>query len=327
MSKRSSPDSKGRAISIIVPIFNEEQNIRPLYESISKVMADIQLDYEIICVNDGSTDGGEQELASLAAEDPRVKVITFRRNCGQTAALMAGFDYARNEIVVPMDADLQNDPADIPRLLEKIDEGYTVVSGWRRDRKDAALRRNLPSRIANWLISRISGVHLHDYGCTLKAYRRDILANLHLYGEMHRFVPIYASWHGGKVAEVEVTHHPRVHGRSKYGLERIFKVLLDIIVVKFLGDFQTKPIYVFGFFGMGCFLASFLVGLYTVYLRIFEGTSFIQTPLPLLVVMIFLIGVLSIFLGLLAELLIRVYFEAQGKPVYFIRETLNIDTN
>lgn len=325
MAPRSSVDTAVRSISIVVPIYNEEQNIKPLHAAISTAMAGIPLDYEIICVNDGSTDGSEHELAELAAQDSKVRVVNFRRNCGQTAALMAGFDFARNDIVVPMDADLQNDPTDIPRLLEKIDEGYTVVSGWRRNRKDAALRRNLPSRIANWLISWISGVHLHDYGCTLKAYRKDVLANLHLYGEMHRFVPVYASWHGGKVTEVEVTHHPRKWGHSKYGLERIFKVLLDIIVIKFLGDFQTKPIYVFGFFGMACFLGSFLIGLYTVYLRVFEGTSFIQTPLPLLVVMVFLIGVLSIFLGLLAELLIRVYFESQGKPVYFIRDTLNID--
>lgn len=314
-------------ISIVVPLFNEEQNVRLLNEAVNLAMKDANIVYELICVNDGSSDGTSDLLAKLAAEDDKVKVINFRRNYGQTAAMMAGFDHARYDVVVPMDGDLQNDPADIPKLLDQLEKGFSVVSGWRKNRKDAALKRNLPSRVANWLISKISGVHLHDYGCTLKAYRKDVLEGVNLYGEMHRFVPIFASQQGGTVTEVVVNHNARQFGESKYGIGRVLKVVLDLMVVKFLTDFHSKPIYVFGGFGLFCIGLSVFSGIYALYLRLFEATSFISTPLPLLVVMTFVVGILSIFLGLLAELLIRIYFEAQGKRAYYIRNVVNIDNS
>jgi glycosyltransferase involved in cell wall biosynthesis len=239
--------------------------------------------------------------------------------------MMAGINYASGDIIIPMDGDLQNDPADIAKLLAKLEEGYDVVSGWRQDRKDAAFRRNLPSRLANRLISGISGVHLHDYGCSLKAYRRDVLKGVKLYGEMHRFIPIYASWEGGRVAEVPVSHHPRIHGESKYGVDRVLKVVLDLIVVQFLARYANRPIYVFGGFGIAAILLAFPVGLWAVYLKYFENTSFIQTPLPLLVVMLFVTGGMSILMGLLAEIIMRIYYESQGKAVYLVKRTSNLD--
>src|SRR5450631_3771345 len=245
-------------LSITIPIFNEERNIEPLYRRLVEELEPLAKPFEIIMVNDGSSDGSERALDELAGKDPRVKVVHFRRNFGQTAAMMAGIHYASGEIIVPMDGDLQNDPADIAKLLAKLDEGYDVVSGWRKDRKDHSLRRNLPSRIANLLISRISGVHLHDYGCTLKAYKKDVVKGIKLYGEMHRFIPIYASWHGAKVTEIPVDHHPRKFGQSKYGLERVLKVVLDLAVVKFLDRYAQKPMYVFGGIGMISFLLSAL---------------------------------------------------------------------
>ena len=313
------------SISIVVPLFNEEQNVRLLHEAVCKAMKDAGIVYELICVNDGSTDRTGDLLDELAGEDDTVKVVNFRRNYGQTAAMMAGFDHASHDVVVPMDGDLQNDPADIPMLLDELEKGFSVVSGWRKNRQDSPLKRNLPSRVANWLISKISGVHLHDYGCTLKAYRKEILEDVNLYGEMHRFVPIYANLQGGSVTEVVVNHNARRFGESKYGLGRVVKVVFDLLVLKFLSDFQSKPIYVFGGFSLICFAISLLSGLYALYLRFFEATPFILTPLPLLVVMTFVVGVLSFFLGLLAELLIRIYFESQGKRAYFIRNIVNID--
>ena len=313
------------AISIVVPLFNEEQNVRLLHEAVNSAMKKAHIVYELICINDGSSDGTGKLLAELAAEDNMVKVINFRRNYGQTAAMMAGIDHASYDVVVPMDGDLQNDPADIPMLLDKLEKGFSVVSGWRKNRKDAALKRNLPSRVANWLISKVSGVSLHDYGCTLKAYRKDVLEGVNLYGEMHRFVPIFASQQGGTIAEVVVHHNARQFGESKYGMGRVLKVVLDLMVVKFLTDFHSKPIYVFGGFGLFCIGLSMLSGIYALYLRLFEATAFISTPLPLLVVMTFVVGILSIFLGLLAELLIRIYFEAQGKRAYYIRNVVNFD--
>jgi glycosyltransferase involved in cell wall biosynthesis len=280
--------------------------------------------FEIVLVNDGSSDGSDRALDALAAKDPRVKVVHFRRNYGQTAAMMAGIRYASGEIIIPMDGDLQNDPADIPKLLAKLDEGFDVVSGWRKDRKDAAIRRNLLSRIANLLISRISGVRLHDYGCSLKAYRRDVVKGVKLYGEMHRFIPIYATWEGGKVAEVVVSHHPRVHGHSKYGVDRVVKVLLDLIVVQFLARYASRPIYLFGGCGMGALFLALVAGLWAVYLKYFEATSFIQTPLPLAVVLLTLTGGISILMGLLAEIIMRTYYESQGKAVYDVRSTANL---
>lgn len=276
-------------------------------------------------VNDGSTDGSAEQLDQIAARFPRIRVLHFSRNYGQTAALMAGLDHARGEIIVPMDGDLQNDPDDIGRLLNKLDEGYDVVSGWRVKRQDNALKRNLPSRVANRLISWVSGVPLHDYGCSLKAYRRSVLDGVKLYGEMHRFVPIYAAWNGARVTELAVTHHARLHGKSKYGLERVFKVLLDLLVVKFLFKYASKPIYLFGGFGLVCLFASFGAGVWAVALKYFWATSFIQTPLPLLAVFLTVTGILSFLMGLLAEMLNRTYHESQSKSVYRIERVSRKD--
>ena len=311
-------------LSIVIPVYNEQDNVFPLHERVIAALQNLETDYEVILVNDGSTDSTEANLVAIAAKDPRFKVVNFRRNFGQTAAMMAGIDFASGEIIIGLDGDLQNDPADIPKLLEKLAEGYDVVSGWRLNRKDATLRRNLPSRIANWLISRISGVHLHDYGCTLKAYRKHVVKGVRLYGEMHRFIPIYAAWQGGKVTEIPVNHFPRIHGHSKYGLERVMKVVLDLVVVKFLASYANKPIYVFGGFGLASIAFSFLAGLFALYLKFFEHTSFISTPLPLLVALAFITGVMSILMGLIAEIIMRTYYESQGKQVYLVKDTINL---
>jgi len=303
-------------ISVIIPIYNEAENIPVLHERVSAALDRLGRSWELVLVNDGSTDASPALLDQVAAKDPHVTVVHFRRNYGQTAALMAGIDHASGAIIVPMDGDLQNDPNDIVRLLVKLDEGFDVVSGWRKDRKDNAVKRNLPSRLANLLISRVSGVHLHDYGCSLKAYRRDVLTGVKLYGEMHSFVPIYAAWNGARVTELEVTHHPRLYGESKYGLERILKVVLDLIVVKFLFRYAGKPIYLFGGFGFLSMLLGVLAGAWALALKLFFHTSLIQTPLPLLAVFLCAMGVLSILMGLLAEMLNRTYHESQDKPVY-----------
>jgi glycosyltransferase involved in cell wall biosynthesis len=303
-------------MSVIIPVYNEAQNVAELHERLAAV---IDRPAELIFVDDGSTDDTAARLSQIAEADPRVVVIRFRRNFGQTAALSAGIDHARGRIIVPIDGDLQNDPADIPRLLARLDEGYDVVSGWRVDRKDPFHRR-LPSIIANRLVSAISGVRLHDYGCSLKAYRRSVLQDVRLYGEMHRFVPIYASWQGARVTEMPVTHHPRTRGKSNYGIERTLKVVLDLLVVKFLSSYLTKPIYVFGGFGVGALLVAAAAFGIMVYLRLAGIADFIQTPLPLVVVMFVLVGCLSILLGLVAELTVRTYYESQGKRTYAIRE-------
>jgi glycosyltransferase involved in cell wall biosynthesis len=298
--------------------------VLPLHEQLSAALQGIAVDYEVIFVNDGSTDCTLTHLKHVANKDQRYKVVNFRRNFGQTAAMMAGIDFASGEIIIGLDGDLQNDPNDIPKLLDKLAEGYDVVSGWRLNRKDASLKRNLPSRIANRLISMISGIQLHDYGCTLKAYKREVLKDVRLYGEMHRFIPIYASWQGGKVTEIPVNHFPRTHGHSKYGLERVIKVVLDLIVVKFLASYANKPIYVFGGFGLISVAVSFLSGLWALYLKLFEDVSFISTPLPLLVVLAFITGVMSILMGLIAEIITRTYYESQGKNVYIVKDTINL---
>lgn len=313
-------------LSIIIPIYNEEENIGPLYEGLVRALSSCNIQYEIIFIDDGSCDGSAAALSELTSKDSKVKLINFRHNFGQTAAMMAGIDYASGDVIIPMDGDLQNDPADIPKLLAKLDEGYDVVSGWRKNRKDSALIRNFPSHVANWLISKAFGVKLHDYGCSLKAYRKDVLKEVRLYGEMHRFIPVYASWQGGKVTEIPVDHHPRLHGNSHYGLERVMKVLLDLVVLKFLVKYANKPIYVFGGFGLISIAISFATGLFAVYLKIFEAKSFISTPLPLLVVMAFITGIMSILMGLLSEVIMRTYYEAQHKQVYVIRDTVNLDT-
>jgi glycosyltransferase involved in cell wall biosynthesis len=281
--------------------------------------------WEVVFVDDGSSDKSLPALESLAEKDPaHVRVVELRRNFGQTAAIAAGIDHSAGDILVLMDADLQNDPDDIPLLLAKLEEGFDVCSGWRSDRKDAALRRNLVSRLANRLISAVSGVPLHDYGCTLKAYRREVISGVKLYGEMHRFVPIYASWMGARVSEIPVRHHPRKFGKSKYGLERVFKVVMDLLVVKFLSRYTQKPMYVFGGAGLASFGLAFFAAIYAVYLKLFAGTSFVQTPLPLLAVFSALTGIVCFLMGLLAEMLTRVYHESQGKTTYVVRSVRNI---
>jgi glycosyltransferase involved in cell wall biosynthesis len=310
-------------LSIVLPIFEEEESLPQLFQRLFAVLEPLGKSYEIVAVNDGSADRSSDVLGEIARANPQVRVVDFRRNYGQTAALMAGFDFARGEIIVTLDADLQNDPSDIPNLLAKLNEGYDVVSGWRANRQDAAIKRNFVSRVANGVISKVSGVKLHDYGCTLKAYRRDILADVKLYGEMHRFIPIYASWMGAKVVEIPVGHAARQFGRSKYGLNRIFKVLLDLAVLKFLESYLVKPIYVFGGFGMAALATSFLVLAWALGLKFFGNTSLIQTPLPLLAAMLFLIGCISVLMGLLAEIMIRTYFESQGSRPYLVRKLTN----
>ena len=312
-----------QSLSVIAPVYNEAGNIGPLCRALSDVLDGIGLRYEIILVNDGSSDSSLEEMRRAVSDFRHVKAIDLLRNYGQTAALMAGIDHAAGDVIIPIDADLQNDPADIPTMIARLRDGYDVVSGWRQDRQDGAIRRNLVSRIANYMISVISGVHLHDYGCTLKAYRRDVLKGVRLYGEMHRFIPIYATWMGAKVCEMPVHHHARKIGQSKYGLERIFKVVLDLIVVKFLDRYFVKPIYIFGGFGILALATSLVCLALMLYWKFAEGISMIRTPMPVLAGMTFLVGVISILMGLLAEILVRIYFESQQRTAYSIRSIIN----
>ena len=312
-----------QSLSVIIPVFNEEDNLEALFGKIEAALNKLGYPWELLLIDDGSTDSSYPKLEKLARANPQVRVLRFVRNFGQTAALAAGIDHAQGDIIVPMDADLQNDPADIERLIAKLDEGYDVVSGWRKERKDDLLTRLIPSWIANKLISVISGVQLHDYGCSLKAYRREVLKHVRLYGEMHRFVPIYASWEGAKVAEIPVTHHARRFGRSKYGISRTLKVVLDLMTVKFMSSYFTKPIYVFGSAGLFFLAISFAAFLWMVVLKFFYQTSFIETPLPVLVAMFFLVGVQFLLMGLLAEILMRTYHEAQDKRIYTVKTALN----
>jgi glycosyltransferase involved in cell wall biosynthesis len=312
-------------LSIIIPVFNEAENLPVLSEKLEAVLSTLGREYEVILVNDGSTDDSSEVLTSLTNQNPRFKVVSFVRNFGQTAAMMAGIDHSQGDIIIPMDADLQNDPEDIPRLLEKLDEGYDVCSGWRQDRQDHAIKRNLPSRIANKLISNLSGVPLHDYGCSLKAYRREVIKDVKLYGEMHRFIPIYANWMGARVTEIPVKHHSRLHGESNYGLNRTFKVILDLIVIQFMARYMQKPIHFFGGFGLINLALSFLTFGWMLSLKLFWDTSFSITPLPMLIILFFLIGLQSIFFGLLAEIQMRTYYESQNKDAYQIEEKINFD--
>lgn len=311
-------------ISVTIPIYNEEGNIPILYEKVTAALRDISRPWELIFVNDGSTDTSEDLLDEIAEKDPNVKVIHFRKNFGQTAAMMAGFNFAKGDIIIPMDGDLQNEPADIPQLLAKLEEGYDVVSGWRKDRQDNALKRNLPSILANQLISFVSGVRLHDFGCSLKAYRREVIKGVRLYGEMHRFLPIYTRWHGAKIAEVTVRHYARAHGKSKYGLERVLKVLADLATVKFLERFQQKPMYLFGAVGLLSFGISLFSGVYALFRKVVEGEAFIKNPLLLMCIITAMTGVMCILMGLLAEMVVRTFYESQGKPVYLVRATRNV---
>ncbi|MEM0967370.1 MAG: glycosyltransferase family 2 protein [Verrucomicrobiota bacterium] len=312
--------NEGERISVVIPVYNEAGNLPDLRKKLVTSLEEVGKEWECILVNDGSTDGSAEILDQLQTEDSRFKVIHFRRNYGQTAAMQAGFDAASGDIIVPMDGDLQNDPADIRKMLEKLNEGYDVISGWRIDRKDKKVSRVFVSRIANRVISWISGVRLHDYGCSLKAYRRRVLEGVRLYGEMHRFIPIYASWQGAKVAEIAVNHYPRVHGESSYGLERVFKVILDLMVVKFLHHYSHKPMYLFGGIGLIFFFLGFVSFIWMFWLKLFEEIQLTGTPLPLLTVFMGSLGVISILMGLLAELGTRTYFESQGKRTYIIRE-------
>lgn len=312
-------------ISVFLPVYNEEPNLRPLHAKMDEALAKLGRTAEIIYVDDGSTDGSLEVLRGLAHADARVRVVALRRNYGQTAAMAAGIDAARGRVLIPMDADLQNDPADIIRLLNKLDEGYDVVSGWRKNRKDKMVTRKLPSMLANRLISWIGGVPLHDYGCSLKAYRRESLEDVRLYGEMHRFIPIYASWAGARVTEIPVEHHPRTMGKSKYGLSRTLKVVFDLMTIKFMASYQTKPIYVFGTFGMIAFAVSILAGLYALFLKLFHKADFVQTPLPILAIVLFAVGVQFLLMGLLAEMLVRTYHESQAKRIYAVREKIGME--
>ena len=312
-------------LSVFLPVYNEEQNIEPLNTRLTSSLEQLDRTFEIIYVDDGSTDESLAKLREIAGRDGRVRVIALRRNYGQTAAMSAGIDHARGEILIPMDADLQNDPTDISRLLEKLDEGYDVVSGWRKDRKDKWLTRRLPSTLANRLISAISGVELHDYGCTLKAYRRDVLAGVKLYGEMHRFIPIYARWSGARVTEIPVAHHPRSAGKSKYGLSRTIKVLFDLITIKFMSSYLTKPLYLFGSAGIVCLMISFFSLAFALYYRFVRDVHLNRMPLATLAMIMFAMGVQFIFMGLLAEMIVRTYHESQNKPTYLIRERINMD--
>ncbi len=310
-------------LSIVIPVFNEVESLELLNSKLKGVLAELNDCFsEIIYVDDGSTDGSFGLLKKSQAEDAQIHVIRLRRNFGQTAAFSAGFDVAQGNVIVTMDADLQNDPADIPVLLDKINEGFDVVSGWRVNRQDKFISRKLPSKIANGLISKLTGVKLHDYGCSLKAYRRDVVKNINLYGELHRFIPALASWMGIQVAEVPVTHHARKFGQSKYGLGRVVKVLLDLLTVKFLLDYATRPIQIFGLMGLLSFSGGTAIALYLTILRLFFHVPLSDRPILFLAILLIVMGVQLITMGLLGEMVVRTYHESQGKPIYMIRETL-----
>jgi glycosyltransferase involved in cell wall biosynthesis len=320
-------------LSVLVPVFNEVDNVTPLFEELDAVLRPSGRRYELIFVDDGSTDGTAAKLEAIQVRDPEhVRVAFLWRNCGQTAALSAALDLARGDVLVPMDGDRQNDPADIPRLLSTLDQGFDVVSGWRKDRQDALFSRKIPSRIANKIVARLSGIPLHDYGCTLKAYRRRVLAGVRLYGEMHRFIPIFAAWQGAKVTEQVVNHRARTAGQTKYGLARTFNVVLDLILIRFLQKYSQRPIHFYGRFGLWSFAGGILCVVAMVYFKYvfpwpallwpadLPNKTFVETPLPSLAVMLFLAGCLSILLGIQSELVMRTYYESQDKTTYLLRE-------
>ena len=307
---------------MIVLVYNEVESIDALHDELTGVLAGLDMSYEVLYIDDGSRDGSTEKMAELALHDPHVRVVSFRRNFGQTAAVQAGIDNSHGEILVFLDGDMQNDPHDIPRLLERLDEGYDVVSGWRKDRKDEA-SRVLPSKIANWVIARVTGVPLNDFGCTLKAYRREVIEDVKLYGEMHRFIPVYASWVGARITELPVNHRQRVFGHSKYSLSRTSRVLLDLITVKLLGSYSTKPIYFFGFAAFGLWALALVFAAVVIIQRLLPPYPYAHNnPLLLLAVFLGIVGVQLILMGLLAELSIRTYHESQGKSVYVVREVI-----
>jgi glycosyltransferase involved in cell wall biosynthesis len=310
-------------VSVVIPLLNEQDNIRALYDQLTKALGGVH-NYELIFVDDGSTDDSFKILSELHKADDRVRVIRFRKNFGQTAALSAGFAHSQGQVVIAIDCDLQNDPADIPQMIEQLHKGYDVVSGWRKKRYDNAITRLIPSMTANWLIAKITGVQLHDFGCTLKAYRREILAETRLYGEMHRFIPVLASWSGAKICEMVVNHRPRTAGVAKYGIGRTWKVMLDLITVKFLGSFSTKPIYIFGGLGFACAAGAIFMGLIMLYQKFLAAQELPlnRNPLLILTAVLIMSTVQFILMGLLAELLVRTYHESQNRPTYVIRETL-----
>ncbi len=311
-------------LSVVIPVYNEQESLPLLHQALHDALDALPHPWELVLVDDGSKDGSAPALETLAATDPaHTRVVLLRRNFGQTAAIAAGIDHAVGDVIVLMDADLQNDPADIPMLLAKLDEGYDVVSGWRHDRQDQFITRTFPSRIANGIISRVTGVHLHDYGCTLKAYRREVITGFRLYGEMHRFIPAYAGSVGAKIIEVPVRHHARKYGKTKYGLERTLKVVLDLLTVKFLISYAAKPIYLFGGTGLGLMGGSGLMLLFLLIRRFAIGTSVFDSPLFIIAILLVILGFQSILLGLIAELLVRTYHESQRKPTYTVKRFLD----
>ncbi|HEY8188365.1 MAG TPA: glycosyltransferase family 2 protein [Pyrinomonadaceae bacterium] len=320
VSRRENPE-----LSVFLPVYNEEPNLVPLHAKLDGALKTLGRTAEIIYVDDGSTDGSLKVLRELARLDNRVRIVALRRNYGQTAAMAAGIDAASGDVLIPMDADMQNDPADIARLLDKLEEGYDVVSGWRKARQDKLVTRKIPSMLANRLISWIGGVPLHDYGCSLKAYRRESIQDVRLYGEMHRFIPIYASWAGARVAEIPVQHHARTMGESKYGLSRTLKVLFDLMTIKFMASYQTKPLYIFGSAGLLTFAVSFLSGLFALLMKFAswpKHADLVQTPLPVVAMVLLVLGIQFFLMGLLAEMLVRTYHESQSKSIYAVREKI-----
>ncbi|AFZ52589.1 glycosyltransferase family 2 protein [Cyanobacterium aponinum UTEX 3222] len=307
-------------LSLVIPIYNEAENIPLLINAITKSLNNTNLVYEIICVDDGSQDGSTEVLKNILMTTSCLKAIVLRRNYGQTPAMAAGFENARGNVIITLDGDLQNDPTDIPLLLQKLEEGYDLVSGWRKNRQDDALTRLLPSKIANWIIGKITGVKLHDYGCSLKAYRKELIADMNLYGELHRFLPALAYIEGAKITEIPVNHHPRRFGKSKYGLGRTFRVIMDLLTVFFIKKFLTRPMHVFGFFGLISMILGFFIGIYLSFLKLGLGRSIGDRPLLILCVLLILTGVQLFSFGLLGELLMRTYHESQKRPIYRIRD-------
>ncbi len=321
-SQNHSDPATSPLLSVVVPVYNEVESIPQLIGAIATTLQDRHIDYEILCVDDGSQDGSSELLRHKAKQHSDLRVVLLRRNYGQTAAMAAGFKYARGRVVITMDGDLQNDPTDIPRLLDKLNEGYDLVSGWRKDRQDAALTRLLPSKIANWMIGHVTGVRLHDYGCSLKAYRAELIADMNLYGELHRFLPALAFIEGARISEMPVCHHARRFGQSKYGLGRTFRVLMDLLTIFFMKKFLTRPMHVFGLFGLGALGLGIIVGLYLTFLKLALGQSIGDRPLLILAVLLILAGIQLFSVGLLAEVSMRTYHESQGRPIYRVREVV-----